>query len=295
MRRYLKVSVLFLLVTAVFSAAGYAVPTTDGFFDISEGYTSGNYIDYRLDSGQVVATGQLWTFQDAATNDLYAALIAPRSIVDNSYGDNSIGWKEKKAGNGRNGKKGPKENYGHKFSDLLCSDKASFVINDGSGNLVIDFDLDYIGVDETATSGYSSLGIADGGKGAKADGELNKGSAGALLEWGTSLDYNFNQLGYVLTEHSPYADSDYGNVDENYDGWVFDVVYEFRIDGAYLGSGDYQVGGLLSHVSPAKTEYCFIEIGEPVPPQSVPAPGAVLLTGLGTACVGWIRRNNILQ
>ena len=272
----LNLRVLVITIVTMFALGAFGAPVIDGRFDESEGYTTGSYVDYCLDGtdgGEVVARGRLWTFQDT-NNDLYVAMVAPRSVVDNSYGENSIGWKEKK------------DKYGHQFSDLLKSDKASFLISDSSGGLVIDFSLDYLGVDESAESGYSSLGMLDGGKKAKADGAFNDGNEDALSQWATSLDYNFNVSGHVLTEHSPEAGSDYDIVDEDgYGDWIFDVVYEFRIDGLILGGNGFQIAGELSHISPEKTDYDISTISEPIP-----EPATLLLGSFGVVCMRLMRR-----
>jgi hypothetical protein len=174
-------------------------------------------------------------------------------LVDNSYGANSIGW----------GEDAPSEED-HNFKDLKGSDKARFAITDDSGNVVFDFTLDYISeIDQDkgkdkGSGVYGSLGVAGG------EGEVHTGDAAALLDWSTSLDYNFNSLGHELTEDSPTSDEDYTE-NPDFPGWVFEVIYEFKIDGAVLGGkplGDVTIP--IVHDSPNKIgkNRVYPEIGD---------------------------------
>ena len=56
------------------------------------------------------------------------------------------------------------------------------------------------------------------------------GSASDVLAWGSSLDYTFNTLGHVLTQDSPATDATYTE-NPNYQGWIFDVIYEMKVSG----------------------------------------------------------------
>jgi len=112
------------------------------------------------------------------------------------------------------------------------------------------------------------------------DGKVNTGSASSILAWGTSLDYNFNTLGHVLTEDSPAADDHYITADPAYSDWVYEVTYEFRIDGAIFQDNGF--GGLtipVVHDSPNKIgkNHVYIEIN-----GAVPEPATVALLGLGS-------------
>ena len=67
------------------------------------------------------------------------------------------------------------------------------------------------------------------------------GSVDNLLAWGTSLHYNFNALGYVLTQDSPLTDENYTE-NPNYPGRIFEIIYELRVDGSLFADHDF--GGL---------------------------------------------------
>ena len=232
----------------------------DGCFNPDqEEYTIGYNVNLNVEGVDLVDDmGQLWYHYDydpqLKKKCLSVVFVQPLTLVDNSYGANSIGW----------GQDAPSEKN-HNFKDLKGSDKARFTIADDSGNVVFDFTLDYISeIDQDegkgkdkGTGAYGSLGVAGG------DGEVHSGDADALLAWGTSLDYNFNSLGHVLTQDSPATDPDYEN--SEFPGWVFEVMYEFRIDGDVLGG--YPLGGVtipIVHDSPNKigNNKVHPEIGE---------------------------------
>lgn len=253
----------FLAILCGAPASANAMPVVDGRFDPSEGYTYGVYVTLEVeDVGQHTDDGELWLYQDPLTNDLYINLIQPLTLIDNTYGKNSIGWGDD-APSGKD----------HKFKGLTGSDSAQFTITDGADNVVFDFELDYISSSGTAPSGYASLGVTGG------DGDVYVGLADSLLAWGTSLDYNFNVLGYVLTNDSPLTDENYTE-NPNYPGWVFETIYEFRIDGSLFANHGF--GGLsipIKHDSPNKIG------GNKVYPTVttivIPEPATLTLLGLG--------------
>jgi len=179
-------------------ALAITTPVIDGRFDPAEGYTRGLPVILEVeggkDSGNVLADdGMLWLFSDPVTSDLFVNFTQPLTLIDNTCGNNAIGWGKHVAPSGKD----------HKFRNLKGSDRAQFTITDGAENVVFDFTIDYISDSDSAPSGFASLGVA--GK----DGYVHSGSTNSLLAWGTSLDCNFNTLGYVLTEDSPATDEDY--------------------------------------------------------------------------------------
>ncbi len=265
---------------AIFTTRFASAIVVDGFFDPNEGYTQSQsiYFGNSMTGGLIPDPGRMYWHVDSATGDVFAAFIMPRSINDNTYGTNAIGWPASKGGT-------PLVTGGkHNFSDLVGSDKGQFDFYDGTGKKVLSFNLDYISATSKSPSGYDSLGVTGG------DGKMLTGSASYVMEWGTSLDYNFNVLGYVLTTNSPSAQpvldasgkidysQPYINVDPNYAGWVFDLVYEVKVCGEVFGPAGFgSVNFPTAHNSPSK-------YGQNTIPQ-IPEPataliGAMLLTAV---------------
>jgi len=148
--------------------------------------------------------------------------------------------------------------------------------------VVLDVTVDYISETSKGSGVYASLGVSGG------DGEVNAGSASDVLEWGSSLDYNFNTLGHVLTDDSPATDEDYAG-NPLFPGWVFEVAYELRIAGSAFGGDGF--GGVeipIVHDSPNK-------IGKnkvyPDIDGAIPEPAALGVLVLGG--VGMLRRRRL--
>ncbi len=257
----------------IFLAAAYpagAMPVIDGVLEWDEGYETGNWVYFTAGKGkketQLADRGKLWTYREDYTGDLYVNLTLPVSLVDNVYGNDTKGW-------GRKNKR-------HRFRDLEKSDSARFTITNLSNKVVLDFTLDYLSRDKK--NKYSSSGA--GGR----DGKIHSGSADSLLDWGTSLDYNFNELGYVLTKNSPSA-KDLKSSSPKYSGWRNEVTYEFRIDGDILGNHALiDVGIPYLHISPNKVggNTVFATVGE-----TIPEPATICLLGLGSLCLLRKRRH----
>ena len=249
------------------AAVANAIPLVDGKFDPSEGYTDGFWLSLAVESGKssTVAAdyGRLWLYQDLEGN-LYVNLTLPRTLVDNTYGKNSVGWGKGVAPSGK----------GHSFEDLDGSDDAQFRIYDGAGDVVLDFVLDYMSPSDSAISGYAADSVEDG------EGRINIGSVGDIIEVGTSLDYNFNTLGHVLTEDSPATDEGYTDNSE-YAGWLFEVSYEFEIDGNVFGDkgfGDITIP--LAHASPNKIGRNRV-FSQGTGVEQIPEPASIILLSLG--------------
>lgn len=213
----------------------FAVPIIDGRFNPSEGYTNGFYVNFEVEGMKkgdpripVDESGELWLYQDPANNDLFFAFIQRLTLVDNSCGTNAIGWGAS-APSGKN----------HKFQDLIGSDKAQFVFTDDDGNTVLDITVDYLhgfgykpdGKPDKNLPPFRSGGVTDG------DGKVNSGSKLDVLAAATSLQYNWNTFGDTYPElfgkdsYSPAADENYNVDDPSLSNWVFEVIYEVRVDG----------------------------------------------------------------
>ncbi len=132
---------------------------------------------------------------------IHLSIVFDPSFVDNTFGANAVNWSK------------------HNFKDLVGSDHAEVQMFDSSGNLVLEFDLDYISEDPDAPCGFSCLGV-DGG-----DGKMLVGDRAAILGWSSSLDRNLNERGYCLTTDSPASDADCTPNPAAPD-WDFRVVYE---------------------------------------------------------------------
>ena len=256
------------LCRAAFIASAFAVvlvaaeacgaPIVDGRFDSGEGYTSGIWLNFAVeDTDTIVSGGNLWLHQDPGTGDVFVAFMQPLTLVDNTYGAGSIGWGDD-APSGKN----------HNFKDLTGSDKAQFQVTDHAGNTVLDVTLDYMSETSKGSGIYASLGVTGG------DGNVEVGSADDVLEWGTSIDYNFNTLGFVLTEDSPATDDAYTE-NPDFAGWVYDVIYEMRVSAGVFGDNGF--GGVtipIVHDSPNK-------IGKNKVYPETPEPATLALLAFG--------------
>ena len=278
------VSVMLLTPDSLMSA-----PNVDGRFDLTEGYSQNYSVNFTVENvGPIAATGNLSVHVDG-DGDVYVAFTQPKTLVDNTYGANSIGWGSS-APSGKN----------HNFSDLLGSDKAQFIFKNDQGSTVLDVTLDYLY--ETAKgSGVYDAGLAAGGE--KYDGKVETGSASSVLAASSSLDYNFNlaaggnpATGYVLKTDSPATDANY-TPNASFPGWVFDVTYETKIDGDIFGAGGFDISQLslgVIHDSPNKMgkNKVWIEIGDPTPTTGpIPEPLTMLGVLAGTAGIGsYLRR-----
>jgi len=270
----ITVVILATIVTLISSSSvsfanNYITPVVDGRFDPDEGYTENYNFSLEIEQKNIpgsnsekseavtVDNGSLWFTQHPVNGDLFVNFTLPLSLVDNTYGQNSIGWGKDAALSGKN----------HNFEDLIESDSARFRIFDKEENKLIDFSLDYF-PDNTKR------------------GNMHFGSMASLLDWGTSLDYNFNSLGYELTEDSPATDNDYTE-NPDFPGWVFEVTYEFQIDGTLFeqnGPGDLTVP--IIHASPNKIGQNKLS---PELTVTIPEPSTICLFGLG--CLTFLKRH----
>lgn len=166
---------------------------------------------------------------------IYVRLVFAPWFADNTYGENQIGWPKK-----------------HTFDELVGSDHAHLVMSNSSGEVVLDFELDYIDEDPSAPSGYRCLGVWDG------NGKMNEGDPSAILAANSSLSRNLNERGHSANlEDSPATDENYtpnpGTLD-----WDYRIVYEVWVDATLFSEGGdtpFSETCVQSiHASPAKSD-----------------------------------------
>jgi hypothetical protein len=183
---------------------------------------------------------------------LHLRLTFAPTFVDNTYGENAVGWPLK------GGKKG-EVRPGHTFKDLVGSDHAELVLMNGDGEVAMQFKMDYISEDPTAPSGYDALGVTGG------EGEVAIGDAAHVVRWSTSLDRNLNDRGYAqYTTDSPATDESFTS-NPDAPEWDYRVVFDVWIDLAAFGDSGFE-GAFIEyvHASPAKytTDTIETEPGE---------------------------------
>lgn len=206
-----------------------------------------------ISSTQVVNAGVITTTQ-LANGDIEVSIV--QGFNDNTYGANADPlW----------GKKG------HTFNDLLGSDKAGFKFTNGAGQVVLDFDVDYIGQAKTSPvtiapglsvtypSGYGTLGVLGG------DGKLILGDGSNIKFIDTTLTDNLNNPEFNPKTHPDVLVNSPTSPDWNkQDG--FTVIVSKNAFGA-SGFGGVQI--LDVHDSPAR----------PFSPVTVPLPATVYGVG----------------
>lgn len=215
------------------------VPVVDGKYDaIYNASPFSKVVCYNDENG--VLFGKLATYYQPTSNAVYMTLAIDKDFVDNTYGANAVNWPS-----------------GHTFGNLTGSDHAQFYGYDANDNLVLNFKLDYLTSKSGTPSGYDSLGVSGG------DGGISVGSAANIQQWGTSLAYSLNNLGYCtggncavlgtnLTVDSPATDGFY-TPNPIYPDWIFDVIYEVKINTAAFGAAGFGSMDIpYIHASPSK-------------------------------------------
>jgi hypothetical protein len=197
-----------------------------------------------------------WVVESAAEGDLVHARLSfnPR-FVDNSYGDNAIGWSTA-AAPAKPGAKPPKPGKGHTFKDLVGSDHAEFTLADANGSVPLKFKADYLSEDDSALSGYSSQGVWGG------EGKMLTGSADEVVAVSTSLDRNLNRCGYEKDYfvNSPATDANY-SVNPAAPNWDFRVVYDVWVKQSAFGAPGFGRASVeFVHASPSKAGKSTIEV-----------------------------------
>ena len=274
---------LCVALAAAFPAAATAV-TVDGVITAGDGYSIMRSLIFAVegkkkDDPDIPGTGaKLYLYQDG--DSLFVGLSLPKTLVDNSYGANAIGW----------------GSVDHPFEKLVDSDQAEFVFSDVNGTTLLEVTVDYL-----------KDGSKDKGPPYDAPVKVGKNDNPAhVLAAATSLLYDWETFGgdypdfFGKGKDSPAADSNYVTDDPALAGWVYDVTYEFQIDlDAFAGATVDLTGGNfieIIHASPNKIGgnkvYDFVVTDdqpaqEPVVPEPLTMAG--LLLGVG-ALVGYVRR-----
>jgi len=167
-----------------------------------------------------------------------------KSFVDNTYGDNAIGWELED---------------GHTYRELWHSDHVRIAFNDAENNVFFDAKIDFL-MESGVTGGVT------GG-----DGEIYVGDAGDVNGVRTSLSENLNTLGCgQFTEDSPDTDEDY-TPDPACPGWDFSVWYEITLDPDAFPAGFGHPVIETIHASPSKLGISSIDVGPgPSPTPIIP-------------------------
>ncbi|WP_437678985.1 hypothetical protein [Sorangium sp. So ce131] len=213
---------------------------------------------YYTNSDQTTPMAFLERVVEIAEGDelVHVRLTLNPAFVDNSYGETAIGWGGDQdqapapapGPGGPGGGPKPPGHGGHTFKDLVGSDKAQFQITDGTGNLVLDFYVDYVSVDDTKPSGYGSLGVLGG------EGKMLAGDASAIVAATTSIDRDLNACGYgTYIVDSPATDENYTPNDET-PNWDYRVVYDVWLSASAFGDAGFG-DAVISYVHASPSKY----------------------------------------
>lgn len=238
---------------------------------------------YSADDRTTPAATVEWIVESNASADLvHVRLTLNPSFCDNTYGDNAIGWDSKdpmmpaprmdmkmdmKAPPVDMKKPMPPKMGAHTFRDLVGSDHAEFKLSDATGALRLHFKADYLSEDQTAPSGYATLGVRGG------EGKLLAGDAADVVAVSTSLDRNLNACGLRdFFEDSPATDALY-TPNSAAPNWDYRVVYDVWVRKSAFGSAGFGKASVdFVHASPSKRGGATVEVTpDDCPPTWPPA------------------------
>ncbi len=284
----LRRSVAFLTVWVLSVASVVADPVIDGILSPGDNYSHGFAVSADIERGPTIHDAELYLHK-GSNGDMSVLLRFPRSLNDNSYGDNSIGWGKGVAPSGKN----------HNYKDLTGSDTTEFVVKlaagaggggDGDGG-------DGSGSGSGSGGGNGGVGsvfgadgfhfvldfIQDGNPlvhGLDGEGEVISGKASDLLAAETSFSRNYSIYGqshpgfFSDNASSPAASNNYIVLNPTFSEWEFSIIYEFKIKGSSMGNWDPSDPSSViaigtSHHSPnkiAKNKVTNFRPGNPIDP-----------------------------
>lgn len=267
MKKFLSLSTVlgmtFVLLLGLFIPAPLSVqsisppPTIDGYLD--QVYDQGIHTQVSS-SNYPKVINDLYVLDDTAIDPgyVYVAYVINKDFVDNTYGANIVGQYLNPMG----------KPIGHGLDDLEESDRQHFEITNDCAETVLDFTADYFYLPDPPLSTLSG-----GDCWAFTSGEEDTGvwlGVPFTPTVCTSLAYNLNDTGYCaggscsaggtnLLEDSPPQDNTppdwYSGA---YPDWIYEVIYEIRIDrDAFVtvgcpGGGLDTLGVGILHASPNK-------------------------------------------
>jgi hypothetical protein len=197
--------------------ASTATPVVDGYLDPS--YQFFKNISNSVPLNNLYSRGTVYKFEDATY--LYLAFVESRSVNDNVY--SSVPAEVTYAGWGLT--------KGHKFGDLLGSDKVQIQLLNASSVPVFDVIFDYLFQENVGTvlAGYNSGLISEltpGRTTPKYEGSLSTALGyGNVIKSQTSEDYNqgCNLPLATFNTKSPQPEANYASC------WEYRYIYEVKI------------------------------------------------------------------
>lgn len=259
------------------------LPLPAGTFGPAPNAVASQTCFYTAADPVVPAATMEWIVESAPVGDLiHVRLTLNPDFVDNTYGDNAIGWPAKGMGKAPPAGKMPMAPPAkvmmpaHSFMDLVGSDHAEFKLTDARGLLALSFDADYISPDASAPSGYATLGVAGG------EGKMLHGSASDIAAVSTSLDRDLNACGlHGYLDNSPATDLNY-TPNPAAPKWDYRVVYDVWVKRSAFGAAGFGAASVdFVHASPSKAGEntltvepgpCCVEIDSPTCTPYTPPP-----------------------